>query len=225
MQSILRNTDFIFEVKMRFSEEMLASLYERVKGRMSEKRFFHTAEVEKMAARLGELYCPDKIDVLRAAALLHDVTKERTSEEHVAILECHGITVTPDELLAPKTLHAKSAAALAPDEYPEFATDEVVSCVRWHTTGRADMTLTEKLIYLADYIDMSRKFDDCVRLREFFFSALPEKMGMDERLVHLDKTLVQSFDMTMAGLIEKGAVISMDTICVRNELIKKLASL
>ena len=210
---------------MRFSEEMLASLYERVKGRMSEKRFFHTAEVEKMAARLGELYCPDKTDVLRAAALLHDVTKELSTEGHVAILECLGITVTPDELLAPKTLHAKSAAALVPDEYAEFATDEVVSCVRWHTTGRSDMTLTEKLIYLADYIDMSRKFDDCVRLREFFFSALPEKMGMDERLMHLDKTLVLSFDMTMVGLIEKGAVISMDTICARNELIKNLTSL
>ena len=210
---------------MSFSEKMLTSLYESVKGRMSEKRFFHTAEVEKMAARLGELYCPHKLSVLRAAALLHDVTKERTSDEHVAILASHGITVTPDELLAPKTLHARSAAALIPDEYAGFATDEVVSCVRWHTTGRAGMSLTEKLIYLADYIDMSRKFDDCVRLRAFFFSANPEKMSEGEKLTHLDKALVLSFDMTIAGLLEGGNVISADTIAARNELIKNLTSL
>ena len=198
---------------------MLASLHESVKGRMSEKRFYHTDEVEKMAARLAELYCPDKQDVLRAAALLHDVTKEYGNEEHFEVFEKHGIELTKEDVLAPKTHHAKSAAALISEEYPEFATDEVVSCVRWHTTGRENMTLAEKLIYLADYIDMSRKFEDCVRLREFFFSAEPEKMNMDERLRHLDKTLVLSFDMTIAGLIESGSVISADTFRARNSLI------
>ena len=210
---------------MVFSEKMLSSLYESVRGRMSEKRFFHTAEVEKMAARLGELYCPDKLGLLRAAALLHDMTKELPTQEHVAILEKHGIAVTPEELLAPKTLHARSAAALIPDEYADFATDEAVSCVRWHTTGRAGMTLEEKLIYLADYIDMSRKFEDCVRLRDFFFSAEPENMDMSERLIHLDKTLVLSFDMTIEGLLEKGAIISEDTTRARNELIRNLTNI
>ena len=202
-----------------FSEEMLVSLHENVKGRMSEKRFFHTAEVEKMAARLGGLYCPEKQDVLRAAALLHDVTKEYGNEEHFEVFEKYGIKLSAEERLAPKTFHARSAAALIPEEYPELATDEVISCVRWHTTGRAEMTLAEKLIYLADYIDMSRKFEDCVRLREFFFSAEPEKMSMSERLRHLDKTLVLSFDMTIAGLIESGSVISADTFSARNSLI------
>lgn len=204
---------------MMFSEEMLLSLHESVKGRMSEKRFFHTAEVEKMAVRLAELYCPDKRDVLRAAALLHDITKEYDADEHLALFEKHGISVTAEDLLAPKTHHAKSAAALIPEEYPEFATDEVISCVRWHTTGRMGMTLTEKIVYLADYIDMSRKFEDCVRLREFFFSAEPEKMSESERLSHLDKTLILSFDMTIAGLIEGGSVISSDTFRARNSLI------
>ena len=83
------------------------------------------------------------------------------------------------------------------------------------------MTLTEKIVYLADYIDMSRKFEDCVRLREFFFSAEPEKMSESERLSHLDKTLILSFDMTIAGLIESGSVISADTFAARNSLITK----
>ena len=138
---------------MNFSEKALNALYDKVKGKMSEKRFYHTAEVEKMAARLGGLYCPDKRDVLRAAALLHDVTKEYGNEAHFEVFEKYGIRLSAEERLAPKTFHARSAAALIPEEYPEFATDEVISCVRWHTTGRAGMTLAEKLIYLADYID------------------------------------------------------------------------
>ncbi len=207
---------------MKFSEEALASLYESVKGRMSEKRFFHTAEVEKMAVRLGELYCPEKTDMLRAAALLHDVTKEYANEVHLEILKDHGIGIAPEELLAPKTFHARSAAVIIFCEYEAFATDEVVSAVRWHTTGREGMTLTEKLIYLADYIDMSRKFRDCVRLREYFFGASPEKMTMAERLLHLDKTLVLSFDMTITGLLESGSVISEDTVRARNDLVRKM---
>ena len=66
---------------------------------------------------------------------------------------------------------------------------------------------------------MSRKFEDCVRLREFFFSAEPEKMDMSERLAHLNDTLILSFDMTVKGLMEEGGVISSDTLAARNCLI------
>ena len=80
------------------------------------------------------------------------------------------------------------------------------------------MTLTEKLIYLADYIDMSRKFGDCVALRDYFFGADIEAMTEEERRAHLDETLLISYDMTMRGLIEKSAPISPETIAARNEL-------
>ena len=79
---------------MTYSENMLDELRQTVCAGMSERRFVHTAEVEKMAVRLGELYAPDKIDILRAAALLHDVTKEKNLSEQIAILEAHGVEVT-----------------------------------------------------------------------------------------------------------------------------------
>ena len=66
---------------------------------------------------------------------------------------------------------------------------------------------------------MSRKFEDCVRLREYFFSAEPEKMGEAERVAHLNDTLILSFDMTVRGLMEEGGVISSDTLAARNYLI------
>ena len=81
------------------------------------------------------------------------------------------------------------------------------------------MTLTEQLLYLADYIDESRLFPDCVRLRSFFWDAHPERMTDSERRIHLRRTLIMSFDMTMRALLSEGAVISTDTALARNELV------
>ena len=203
------------------TEKSLTNLRESIENKMSPKRFRHTAEVEKMAARLGELYAPEKVDMLRAAALLHDITKEYPHEMQLRICAEAGIEISDADMLAPKTFHAKTAAYLIEKFYGEFATDEIISAVRWHTTGRVDMTLTEKIIYLADYIDMSRTFEDCVRLREYFFLAEPEKMSADERLEHLDDTLILSFDMTIRGLLDEGSVVSTDTFEARNDLVIK----
>ena len=201
------------------TESMLDALREQVSSGMSEKRFYHTAEVEKMAARLGALYAPEKIPMLRAAALLHDITKEYSTDRHLLICAQKELTVSRRDLYAPKTFHARTAAALIPDLYPAFAEEELISCVRWHTTGRAGMTLCEQLVYLADYIDQSRTFSDCVRLRNFFFDAKPEEMDPQARLSHLRDTLILSFDMTIRALLDEGVPVSDDSFEARNELI------
>ncbi|MBE6662122.1 MAG: HD domain-containing protein [Ruminococcaceae bacterium] len=202
-----------------FTERQLAELYESVKREMSEKRFRHTAAVADMAARLGALFAPDKCDVLRAAALLHDITKEYSVEKQLQILERFGIMVSKQDILTPKTLHARTAALLIGEMYPTFADPLVVDAVRYHTTGRADMTVTEKIVYFADYIDETRTFPDCVTLRALFWEAEPEKMGERERLSHFRKMLVLSFDMTVNALIGEGSLISEDTFMARNSLI------
>ena len=207
---------------MKFTEKQLELLRDEISEKMSEKRFFHTAEVEKMAARIGEIYAPDKIDVLRAAGLLHDITKEYSTEKQLQICREFGIITTKQDILTPKTFHAKTAAVLIPVLYPDFADEEVVSAVRWHTTGNAELTLLEKIVYLADYIDESRKFDDCVKLRRVFWDAKPEKMSEKERDTHLTKTLLVSFDMTLASLISENAPISDDTFKARNSLVLSL---
>ena len=205
--------------KYPFGDAELAALRESVIARMSPKRFTHTAAVEDMVSRLATLYCPQEIPALRAAALLHDVTKEYDTDTHAAILEKAGQPVKPAERLAHKTLHARTAAWLIPTDYPAFNCETVVNAVRWHTTGREGMTLTEQLLYLADYIDESRIFPDCVRLRNYFWSANPENMSEEDRLAHLRRTLIMSFDMTMRALINECAVISPDTALARNELV------
>ena len=202
-----------------FSEEMLATLREKVKNEMGEKRYFHTLEVEKMAARLGEIYAPEKIPMLRAAALLHDVTKERTTEEHIAICEGAGLLVLKAERKSPKMFHAKTAALIIPQKYPEFASEELVLAVRYHTTGKADMTISEKIIYLADYIDMSRKYKDCVLLRDYFFNFDFDNASEEEKMSHLNDTLIMSYNLTIRGLLEDDKHIDKTTFEARNYLI------
>ncbi len=195
------------------------ALRESIPTLMSPKRALHTLEVERAALRLGELYCKDSLHILSAAALLHDITKEYTVDEHMAILAAHGIEPSVYDTCSPKTLHARTAALVIPERYPELALPEVISAVRWHTTGHGGMTLTEKLIYLADYIDMSRTFPDCVTLRSLFWSAEPELMSPKYRLLHLDRVIVRSFDMTAASLIEGGELIVPEMLEARNALL------
>ena len=200
-------------------EAELTALREAVISKMSPKRFVHTAAVEDMVVRLATLFCPEEIPALRAAALLHDITKEYDIPTQMRILQEAGEALKPGDEFAHKTFHARTAALLIPEQYPAFNCDTVVNAVRWHTTGREGMTITEKLLYLADYIDESRLFPDCVRLRSFFWDAGPERMTMEDRLTHLRRTLIMSFDMTMRALLSECAVISADTAHARNELV------
>ena len=202
-----------------YTEQQLTELYGKVKESMSEKRFRHTAAVADMAARLGALFVPDQCDLLRAAGLLHDITKEYSFEKQLQILQSFGIMVDKQDILTPKTLHARTAALLIPLMYPEFADPIVIDAVRYHTTGRPEMTITEKIVYFADYIDDTRTYPDCVFLRDGFFNAKPEDMDMDARLEHFRKWLIASFDKTLASLTEDGKIISMDTVAARNSLI------
>ena len=201
------------------NEEMLASLRETVRARMSSKRLRHTLAVEEMAERLSALYCPQNTMELRAAALLHDLTKELSLQEQIKLCRQYGLRVSKMERLSPKTFHARTAAALIPHTFADFATPTVIQAVRWHTTGHAGMTLTEKLIYLADYIDLSRTYPACVLLRETFFAKDVEAMTAEERMRHLDDVLLLSFDLTLKDLVEEGAPIAPDTVKARNELL------
>ena len=204
---------------IKITEKMLHSLREEVKGSMSERRFAHTAAVEEMVARLCALYCPEYTLPLRAAALLHDLTKELTPEEQEALCQAYGIPVDEAQRRSPKTYHAKTGAARIVRDFPTFADPIIVNAVRWHTTGHEGMTLTEKLLYLADYIDDTRTFPSCVLLRRYFFGAEPELMTPEERERHLRATLLLSFEHTLKDLAAEGALIDEDTIRARNSLL------
>ena len=101
------------------NEEMLNQLREQVMGAMSQKRFRHTVAVEDMAARLCALFCPEHTLLMRAAALLHDLTKELKPAEQVVLCHAYGLSVTDGDRLAPKTFHARTAAAKIEVDFPQ----------------------------------------------------------------------------------------------------------
>lgn len=189
----------------------LNALREEIRQQMSPYRFAHTEGVEEMAARLARLYCPEKEEMLRAAALLHDLTKELPESEQRHIMAANGVTLRPDEDASPKIFHGITAALQIPERYPAWATPELISAVRWHTTARVGLTLTDALLYLADYIEEGRRFDDCVALRERFWSADPAAMTLPQKLAHLRTVLALSLEMTLQSLADEGAAACRDT--------------
>lgn len=206
------------------TEQLLDELRGEVFALLSQKRFVHTAAVEEMVARLCALFCPEETIRMRAAALLHDITKELPPDAQEELCRRYGLPVTDFDRLAPKTFHARTAAAKIEAEYPQFNDPVIVSAVRWHTTGHRNMTLTEKLLYLADYIDASRSFQNCVILRRYFFGAEPEKRSPEERAALLRDTLILSYDMTVRDLLSEGRPVADETMQARNELLLEAAA-
>lgn len=205
-----------------FTEETLSKLRTAVGEGLSPYRYRHILEVENMIARLGALYCPERIPMLRAAALLHDLTKEYPAVQHEEILDRSGVTVDREMQLAPKLYHAMTAPIVISERFPHLATTDLLEAVRYHTTGRKGMSIEEMLLYLADYIDESRTFPQCITLRDYFWGANPQEMTEKERYLHLLRTLLLSLDMTVKDLLNENAYISADSILARNALLMEL---
>ena len=207
---------------MRFTEQQLAMLRQRVKSELSAFRYEHTLGVERMAARLAGIYCSEKESLLRAAALLHDITKEKSIDEQMEIFERKGMLLTEEQLAVPPTLHALTAPLVIPDEYPEYSDGELLDAIRYHSTGRENMTLLEKIIFLSDYIEDTRKFEDCIALRENFWGSMPENMSEADRLKHLNRVMLRAIELTVNDLEEKGKRIESNTLRARDSLVREL---
>ncbi len=120
-----------------------------------EKRYEHTLGVAFTAASLAMRYGAD-VKQAQVAGLLHDCAKCMTNEERLSICKKNKLEVTPVEKANPFLLHAKVGAFLAKEKYG-IQDEEILSAVRCHTTGRPNMTLLEKIVFTADYIEPSRK--------------------------------------------------------------------
>ena len=201
-------------MKLHYTEEMLTELRERIRPYLKAKRYQHTLAVEKEAARLGEIYLPGEVNRLRAAALLHDITKKLDLSEHLQICSEFGIIVGRFPEKEMKLFHSKTAPAVIERDFNGYYDDEILSGVRWHTTGRDSMTVFECIVYLADYIEETRTFSDCIELRNYFYSMLEAGNVSKEEVLRL--TMVRSFDMTIKNLIEEDSLIDMDTVSARN---------
>lgn len=135
--------------------EDLMKIEGRLEKVLSEKRFFHTKGVMYTAASLAMCHGADMKQALYAG-LLHDCAKYLTNEEQIRQCRKHDLPVREIELQNPYLLHAKVGAYFAEKKYG--VTDpEILSAITWHTTGRPGMSLLEKIVFTADYVEPARK--------------------------------------------------------------------
>ena len=166
------------------------------------KRIPHVLGTEQEAVRLAERYGAD-VEKARVAALLHDSTKKLGMDEQLALCQQYGIELDELERKALKLLHAKTGAEIARSVYG--VDDEIYRAIWWHTTGHADMTLLEKIIYLADYIEPTRNFPGVEELRKAVYEDL-------------DKGLLMGLEMTVEEMTEMGNEVHHATMEARDWL-------
>jgi nicotinate-nucleotide adenylyltransferase len=183
---------------------------------LSPRRYEHTLGTEKCALELARTHHPE-IDPEKVSfcALLHDMTKEYSIDEHIKTALQYGISFEKNDLASPKLLHSKTASYIC--RYELKLDDDMCDAVFYHTTGRPAMTPLEEIIYLADYIEETRKDSECILLRKQYFELLAENSPR----IALDKTLILSFDRTIYNLLEKGYLVDKNTIDARNYYVSK----
>ena len=137
-----------------FTSRKLSELRRDMEKALERKRYEHTLGVSYTAAALAMRYGYD-ISRAEAAGLLHDCAKNLTHEKQQHICQKHHIPLTPAERKNPHLLHAKAGRCLAREKYG-ITDGELLDSIAWHTTGRPEMTLLDKIIYIADYIEPGR---------------------------------------------------------------------
>lgn len=133
----------------------LDTISKKLEKKLKKDRYRHTKGVMYTAASLAMRYEYD-IQEAMIAGLLHDCGKFDTPEEQVKLCKKYGIALSKSELEVLPLIHAKLGAYLAKKKY-EIEEERILNAILYHTTGRPDMTMLEKIVYLADYIEPGRK--------------------------------------------------------------------
>ncbi len=173
---------------------------------LSPHRLQHTLGVAKMAEKLAKHYHYDE-NKAYVAGLLHDCAKNLSEEEQYALTKRCVFPVYDGELEQPQLIHSLAGSVLAA-EYFGVKDAEILSAIRYHTIGRVDMSLLEKIIYIADLIEENRDFPFLPRMRELAF-------------IDLDKAILLSLENNFNYLKEKKMDILQESYRIRDSLSDK----
>ena len=166
---------------------------------LNPKRIDHVYGCEVAAISLAKRWGVNPDDAAQAA-ILHDITKNFSYEQHLEVLEYHDIRVDIRGKNEVKLLHSLTGAIIAKSEFS--AADNIVEAIRWHTTGKRNMTILDKIIYLADYIEETRDFPEveslCIAAYE-----------------NLDEAMIMGLELTIADIVSRGIIpnkMSLETL-------------
>jgi len=153
---------------------------------LNPNRVAHVLGCRDTAVELAKHWGADVTDAARAG-ILHDITKAIDGPLQLTLCDAYGKILSDFSKRYPKTLHALTGSLVAERIFGE--NEAVVSAIEWHTTGRANMSLLEKIIYLADYIEPNRTIPGVEELRHLSFTDIDAalKMGLNMTLEHLNR--------------------------------------
>ncbi len=172
-------------------------------SRLKPKRYEHSLCVADEAVRLAKKYGGDE-EKCFLAGLLHDITKNAPREEHLQLFNDFGIILSSIESGAQKLWHAMSGSLFVEHKLG-IKDSEIINAIRYHTTAKKGMTLTDKILYLADFTSADRDYEDVDVMRRL----------VDESL---ESALHYALSYSIVDLINKGKPIHPDTFEAYNEI-------
>ena len=180
--------------------EKLEFIRREVKKRVSSKRYNHILSVERTARSLASFLMPNRIFELSIAALLHDITKELSVEENIALIKASDFPLNEEDIYTEGILHSFSAPIVCQRDFSEFVNEDILSAIKNHTVGEENMSLFDKIIFISDYIEETRTHSACVSLREWLFSNLEKCSTHKEREICLSEACLSCIKSTEAYL-------------------------
>lgn len=181
-----------------------------LRKKLDDFRFYHSLNVAESAKELAFWYGESKEDSYLEKAyltgLLHDCMKNADKNEMLQMIEKGGIILNRVELNNPKLWHAIAGSVFVQNNLG-ITDPEIVSAIRYHTTGRAGMSVFEKIIYIADYISYERDYPDVDEMR-----LLTQIKGLDEAALY-------SLQYSLTSLSKNKRLIHNDSLDFYNELI------
>lgn len=176
-----------------------------LRSKLDDYRYIHSLGVAKSAKELAALYGADE-EKAYTAGLLHDVMKNASPDEQLQIMEKADIILSPCEKLNQKLWHAIAGAAFLKTEL-NITDEEIISAVRWHTTGKAGMTTLEKTVYLADFISEDRTYPDVDEVRRL------AHISLERAIVYTQKYCIQK-------LLSQNMIIDPSSVECYNDLVR-----
>lgn len=186
---------------------MTDKLLVKLKTMLNRDRFQHSIGVQQTAIKLAEVYKADK-NKASIAGLIHDCAKGKSGEELLRLAYRYGIRMKDLYKRQPDLLHGPVGSILAQKEFG-IEDVEIIHAIKYHTTGCENMSLMDKIIYIADYIEPGRDFPGVEELRALAFK-------------NLNEGILKALDNTIKHVIDKKQLLDDLTISARNNILMKL---
>jgi predicted HD superfamily hydrolase involved in NAD metabolism len=178
-----------------------------LKSKLTSERYEHVISVRDTAVELAKHYGADPQKV-NLAALLHDCAKWMSTSELYEAIKAYGIKLDNIERRNPSLLHSLVGAELAIALF-DVDDPEILSAIRVHTTGSGDMTLIDKILYVADFAEPKRTHEGVAQVQELAYHDL-------------DRAVFEVARYKIEYLLEKGVVIHPDTIDAYNTALQEI---